>query len=252
MAGQKRKAIIDFLASAFTLNELHRWLVLNYPELEGGVNWNEPMDSVSFEVVGWLLRRGHLDSRFFEHLRSERSKRSREIQTLCGLYAAPNTLATQQQRTPPPEGEEWDVFISYAPEDRELVYPLALALHENDVRVFFDEWLVQYGAVKWSVIEAGLLDSSHGLVAITAKTALEGWAAAQYYTLLDHVVTRDRLLIPVLLGSEERIELPPFLATRRCADLRGKDGDAVMVEIDNIVRALHGRPPGPPGPPARS
>lgn len=213
--------------------------------------WRASRAQVVFDVVDRLVARGFLDARFFRALEAQRPGRSGEIQLLAGLYAS---LAQAHPRSaapaPAPEGPaepelRWDVFVSYAPTEREEIYPLAVGLHERGIRVFFDEWMVAPGSVISRVIEDGLARTMHGLIAVGPQTAMEDWARAQYDALLNLAVTQDRLLIPVLLGDGP-LELPPFLRLRRPVDLRNKDPDDLDTDIETIVRALRGRPPGPP------
>ncbi|MEO1233863.1 MAG: toll/interleukin-1 receptor domain-containing protein [Myxococcota bacterium] len=249
----RRKALEDFLRSAFSIQELERWIEHLDSELRDAVDWRDSKAQVVFHVVERLAGRGRLDARFFRALAHSRSARADEVQLLAGLYAP---LAQSKKRSaankPSPEdlrkeGDEidWYVFVSYAPTEREDIYPLAVGLHERGVRVFLDEWMVAPGQVASRVIEEGLVRTMHGLIAVSPRTAMEDWARAQYDALLDLAVTRDRLLIPVLLG-EGPLDMPPFLRLRRPVDLRNKGPEDLDADVDLIVRALKGRPPGPP------
>jgi hypothetical protein len=151
------------------------------------------------------------------------------------LVAAPKTE----------DDAEWDVYITYAAVDREIVRQLAVELHERKLRVFFDEWTVGYGTVTSRRLEEGLRNALHGIVAASPRTMTEPWVKEQYAALLDNAVMRGRRLIPVLIGSDEA-DLPPFLRTRTPVTLGVETGDAHRQAIDAIARAIRGLPPGPP------
>lgn len=143
------------------------------------------------------------------------------------------------------DGVTWDVFVSYAHADRELVHPLALALHQRHLRVFFDEWEVSHGEVASRRREHGVEGSTHGLLAVSPRTMAEPWVQQEYAALLDKAVTQGRLLIPVLVGRGDA-KLPAFLRTRHPVDLRGLTQAAQHEQIGAIARALRGQRPGPP------
>ena len=143
------------------------------------------------------------------------------------------------------DGVSWDVFISYAQADRELVRPLAVDLHQRHFRVFFDEWELSAGEVATRRLEEGVDGSTHGLLAVSPRTMVQPRVQEQYAALLDKAVTEGRWLIPVLVGRGDA-KLPAFLRTRQCVDLRGLTPEAHREQIGVIARALRGQRPGPP------
>ncbi len=143
------------------------------------------------------------------------------------------------------DGVSWDVFISYAQADREVVHPLAVELHQRHFRVFFDEWDAMAGEVVARRLEQGVEGSTHGLLAVSPRTMAEPRVQEVYAALLDKAVTEGRLLIPVLVGRGDA-KLPAFLRTRHCVDLRGLEQAAQREQIGVIARALRGQRPGPP------
>lgn len=153
------------------------------------------------------------------------------------------------------DGLAWDVFVSYAHADREVVRPLALALHQRHLRVFFDEWEITPGTVAVRRREQGVEGSTHGILAFSPRTMAQPWVQQEYVALLDKAVTEGRLLIPVLIGRGDA-KLPLFLRARQPVDLRGLTGAALRDQVGLIVRALRGQPSGPPprttGLPARA
>lgn len=143
------------------------------------------------------------------------------------------------------DGVTWDVFVSYAHADRELVHPLARELQQRHFRVFFDEWEVSPGEVATRRLEQGVAGSTHGLLAVSPRTMAQPWVQEEYAALLDKAVTEGRRLIPVLVGRGDAT-LPAFLRTRQCVDLRGLTQEAHRERIGVIARALRGQRPGPP------
>lgn len=143
------------------------------------------------------------------------------------------------------DGVAWDVFLSYADVDRELVRPLAVELHQRHFRVFFDEWEISAGEVVVRRLEEGVEGSTHGILAVSPRTMAQPRARAVYAALLDKAVVEGRRLVPVLVGRGD-VTLPAFLRTRQCVDLRGLTQEARRERIGVIARALRGQRPGPP------
>lgn len=62
----------------------------------------------------------------------------------------------------------WDVFISYASEDRETVAaPLAEALRVNGLRVWYDQFELTPGKQLLQSIDEGLRESRFGIVVLS-------------------------------------------------------------------------------------
>lgn len=152
--------------------------------------------------------------------------------------------ATLVDAPPADDGHAWDVYLAYAQADRELVQPLATALRERHLRVFFDEWELLAGDRKGRRLEGGVEGSLNGLIAFSAQTMAEPWVEEQYAALLEQAVTEGRRLIPVLIG-QGGAKLPPFLRARQCVDLR-EGAPSFRRGIESITRAIRGQQPGPP------
>lgn len=64
--------------------------------------------------------------------------------------------------------KEWDVFISHASEDKDsFVRPLAEALAQLGVRVWYDEFTLNLGDSISRSIDKGLASSQFGLVVLS-------------------------------------------------------------------------------------
>lgn len=141
----------------------------------------------------------------------------------------------------------WDVFISYAEEDDHEVRRLATELHDRELRVFFAPWEISVGSAELRRYEEGIARSRFSLIAVSPHTMSHARAWDEYGALLEKAMAQGASgrLIPVRIGEGEAT-MPPFLRTRRGVDLRGKTGEAYAREVEGIVRALRGQPPGPP------
>ena len=73
--------------------------------------------------------------------------------------------------------KEWDVFISHAHEDKDdIVRPLAHALRQHDLRVWFDEFELRIGDSLRRKIDQGIARSAFGVVVLSTAFFAKNWA----------------------------------------------------------------------------
>jgi hypothetical protein len=73
-------------------------------------------------------------------------------------------------------GRKWDVFISYASEDKEdVARPLAHYLDGQGLRVWFDEFQLEVGNSLTEAISVGLSNSDYGLVIVSPAFMRKKW-----------------------------------------------------------------------------
>lgn len=135
------------------------------------------------------------------------------------------------------DGSLWDVFLSYAKNDREPTAKLARAIRDQGIRVYFDEWEEAAGDIPRLRINDAIEDAVHGLMAVSTTSMENRWIREQYAALLDKAVEEPGRLIPVIIGEGE-VKLPPFLRIRSHVDLRGKTGDGYHQAIQAIADAI--------------
>jgi hypothetical protein len=70
---------------------------------------------------------------------------------------------------------KYDLFISYASEDKEFVRPLAKALRVQRLAVWFDEFELIPGTGLRESIDRGLLSSRFGLVVLSPSFFSKSW-----------------------------------------------------------------------------
>ncbi|KRV49402.1 hypothetical protein AQ490_20665 [Wenjunlia vitaminophila] len=143
---------------------------------------------------------------------------------------------------PPPGGTgptEFDVYVSYAPEDAAWVRRFARGLSERGVRVAYDEVVSRPGGVRVHTVETAIRASAHGLLVFSPTSMRSGWVAQEYAALVQQSIESGRVFVPVVIGD---VELPGFAATRYCADFRasgdGADGDGYERAVGEVARAL--------------
>jgi hypothetical protein len=139
----------------------------------------------------------------------------------------------------------WDVFISYASEDKAVAKHLAEALQREGLKVWFDQFELSLGDSLRRKIDDGLLQSKFGVVILSPHFFEKEWPRRE----LDGLTALEsprKVVLPVWhqVGFDEIRRFSPMLADR-CAVSTSKGGDAVVAEVLKVVRGdVQGQTPG--------
>jgi len=95
-------------------------------------------------------------------------------------------------------GKQYDLFISHASEDKDaLVRPLAKALSEFGLRVWYDEFTLSIGDSLSKAIDKGLADSQFGLVVLSPSFLKKGWPDYELRGLLAREIGSRKVILPI-------------------------------------------------------
>jgi len=153
------------------------------------------------------------------------------------------TVWASQDETPT---SEWDVFISYASEDRDAVAaPLAHALNERGLHVWYDKFALKVGDSLFGGISLGLKRARHGIVALSPAFFAKEWTKRELSALFSRMTRtgQQRFALPVWydVGVEDVANYSPLLADMVAA--RWEDGLASVV--DQLLEAMGSENSGP-------
>lgn len=102
-------------------------------------------------------------------------------------------LATSHSGNP-----EWDMFVSHASEDKEeFARPLAQALKDRGLRVWFDEFTLRVGDSLRRSIDKGLAHSRYGVVVISPAFLNKEWPQKELDGLMAREVDGRKVILPV-------------------------------------------------------
>jgi TIR domain len=135
------------------------------------------------------------------------------------------------------QAKKWDVFISHASEDKdELVRPLASALKNANISVWYDEFSLKLGDSLRKSIDLGLANSRYGIVVLSKNFFAKHWPAQELNGLAIKEVDGNKVILPVWhrVTFEEVREFSPILADRLA------ENSAVGLErlVQRIVEVL--------------
>lgn len=182
------------------------------------------------EGVGWQLVGGELQIREPEALQQVVGK------TAEPKGGKPVTAAEEMPLLRPKS--KWDLFISYASEDRaEVAEPLAKLLSHCGLKVWYDQNELRLGDGLRRKIDEGLIQCRYGVVILSPSFFLKHYPNRELDGLAQREVDGQTVILPIwykVTDAKVRAYSPP-LADRIAG--RWEDGlNAVLVRILKVVR----------------
>ena len=110
--------------------------------------------------------------------------------------------------------KEYDAFICHATEDKDdFVGPLAAALVEKGLRVWYDEFELRIGDSLREKIDAGLASSRFGVVVISPSFFQKNWTQYELEGLTARQMSGEKVILPVWhrITREEILKRCPSL-----------------------------------------
>jgi hypothetical protein len=111
--------------------------------------------------------------------------------------------------------KDWDVFVSYASEDRDSVArSVAEGLRHHGLRVWFDEFELRVGDSLFESINHGLARSAYGVVVLSPSFLAKKWPQRELAALVSLDESNRRRILPIwhLIGLHELKDAAPMLA----------------------------------------
>jgi hypothetical protein len=130
---------------------------------------------------------------------------------------APQPASRQPSSKRERKHEGWDVFISHASEDKDAIArPLAEALRDKGLRVWYDEFSLTVGDSLRKSIDQGLARSRFGVVILSKHFFEKHWPEQELNGLATREVGGKKVILPVWhgVGFEEVRQYSPTLADR--------------------------------------
>ncbi len=164
---------------------------------------------------------------------------ARQASTSPLATIAGNLASLAEETDLPVSDRRWDVFISHASEDKdEVVRPLAHALVELELTVWYDEFELRIGSSLRRSIDQGLARSRLGVVILSPSFFAKNWP--QYE--LDGLVTREmagggQLILPIWhnISRSEITNASPSLADKVALTTSARSIVEIATEIAEVV-----------------
>ena len=134
---------------------------------------------------------------------------------------------------------KYDVFISHASEDKDLIVrPLVTMLEELSVRVWYDEFSLKLGDSLSASIDKGLLESRFGIVVLSKSFLKKNWTDYEYRSLLSRQMNGQRIIIPLWydITKEEVLSFSPYLVDIFAGNITPDNLQKTILSILKVVR----------------
>lgn len=175
--------------------------------------------------------------------------------TKASVQVLPGMLAEIQERplsdipslvrdnVPPPTesgGETHDVFISHASEDKdEFVRPLANALIDEGLNVWYDEMTLRIGDSLRQKIDKGLANSRVGLVVLPPSFIKKGWTNYELDGMVTKTISGEQILLPIWhnITKQQVVDFSPSLADKVARSTATHTIEEIAKEIAELLRS---------------
>jgi hypothetical protein len=135
---------------------------------------------------------------------------------------------------------QFDVFISHASEDKdEIVRPLAHALRDEGLDVWYDEFELKIGDSLRRKIDKGLATSRFGIVVLSEDFFRKGWTNYKLDGLVTRSVGGEQVLLPIWhrITKKAVIEYSPSLADKVGRNTTMYTVEEIASEIAGVIRS---------------
>lgn len=135
--------------------------------------------------------------------------------------------------------QKWDIFISHASEDKQtFVAPLAAALTDFGVNVWYDKYELKLGDSLSQKIDAGLARSDYGLVVLSKAFFAKNWPARELSGLVGREMAGRKVILPVWhqVTFQEVVSYSPPLADKFAIQSGSMSVVEIAVKIIETVR----------------
>ena len=136
--------------------------------------------------------------------------------------------------------KEYDVFISHASEDKEeVVRPLANALKDKSLNVWYDEFELKIGDSLRQKIDKGVANSKFGIVILSKNFIKKGWTNYELDGIITKATTGEQIILPIWhnITKKEVIDFSPSLADKLARNTATFTIDEIAAEITEVIKS---------------
>ena len=133
-----------------------------------------------------------------------------------------------------------DVFISHTSEDKhEIVGPLANALINEGLDVWYDEFTLRIGDSLRQKIDQGLANSRVGLVVLSSAFISKGWTNYELDGIVTRAVSGEQILLPIWhnITKQQVVDFSRSLADKVARSTATHTVEEIAKEIAELLRS---------------
>ncbi|WP_448983009.1 DUF1883 domain-containing protein [Olsenella uli] len=160
------------------------------------------------------------------------------IKQNTALSSIPTLVRDVASVVPDESGKIYDVFISHASEDKDAVArPLANALREAGLNVWYDEFEMKIGDSLRRKIDQGLAHSRFGIVVISRDFIKKGWTNYELDGIITRTVSGEQVMLPIWhnITKDEVVAYSPTLADKIARNTAVDGIGDIAIEIADLI-----------------
>jgi hypothetical protein len=135
--------------------------------------------------------------------------------------------------------KKYDVFISHASEDKEeVVRPLAKALIEEGLNVWYDEFELKIGDSLRRKIDKGLANSNFGIVVLSKDFIRKGWTNYELDGIITKSISGEQIVLPIWhnITKKEVLDFSPSIADKVARNTSSYTVEEIAAEIAELIK----------------
>ena len=136
-----------------------------------------------------------------------------------------------------------DAFISHATENKDdVVRPLAQALIDQNLRVWYDEFELRIGDSLRRKIDKGLAQSRFGIVVLSHAFFQKNWPQYELDGLVTREMAGEQVILPLWhrITKEEIISHSPSLADKIARNTSNSTIAEIAQEVADVIQSTSG------------
>jgi hypothetical protein len=175
--------------------------------------------------------------------RKLRSSSTPSLNLAPSLYLGNTTYDAASYSIGNGEEKEYDVFISHASEDKETVAsPLATALRQNGLSVWYDEFELRIGDSLRRKIDRGIANSNFGIIVVSRHFIKKGWTNYEFDGIISRSVNGEQIMLPIWhdITKQEVLDYSPSLLDKVARNTTDFTIEEIADEISDLIMEKKG------------
>lgn len=158
-----------------------------------------------------------------------------EIRKTIELTAEANSISSSEAEQ---QDDHFDVFISHASEDKdEFVRPLAEALADMGIKVWYDEFTLRVGDSLRKRIDHGLAKARFGVVIISSAFLSKNWTQYELDGMVSREMNGHKMILPIWhkVTKDDVVKFSPTLADKVALNTSISSVEEIADQLKEVI-----------------
>lgn len=154
------------------------------------------------------------------------------------LFKSFSSMVLKENNSETDVKKMYDIFICHASEDKEFTDKLAKSLRDAEIKVWYDDFIIDWGDSIRASIDAGLRESRFGLVVFSnAFIKKKKWTEYELNDLVSRESAKSNIILPILHGItiDDFKEYSLSLADRLAKDSHKDSITEIVMSVKSLL-----------------